>query len=164
MKQHCNKFHKGVFFLIVVYLCATLCNTMDCSPPCSSVNGISQARTLEQVGISFSGDLPDPGLEPTLPILAGKFFTTEPQGKPFKKWSTSKKRKETNQQLSKLRDREGERLRDPRKCINKVILDIKVPTNTHLTLICLFIRIQKAEFFIFEDILYACVFLKYIFE
>ena len=43
-------------------------------------------------------------------------------------------------------------------------MDIKVPTNTHLTLICLFIRIQKAEFFIFEDILYACVFLKYIFE
>ena len=26
-------------------------------------------------------DLPDPGIEPTSPALAGSFFTTEPQGK-----------------------------------------------------------------------------------
>ena len=31
-----------------------LCNPMDCSPPDSSVHGISQARILEQVAISFS--------------------------------------------------------------------------------------------------------------
>ena len=29
------------------------------------------------------GDLPDPGIEPTLPALAGEFFTTEPPGKPM---------------------------------------------------------------------------------
>ena len=34
--------------------CPTLCNSMDCSPPCSSVHGISQARILAWVGISFS--------------------------------------------------------------------------------------------------------------
>ena len=28
-------------------------------------------------------DLPDPGIEPTSPALAGGFFTTEPPGKPF---------------------------------------------------------------------------------
>ena len=28
------------------------------------------------------GDLPDPGIEPVSPALAGKFFTTEPPGKP----------------------------------------------------------------------------------
>ena len=28
------------------------------------------------------GDLPDPGIEPPSPALAGKFFTTEPPGKP----------------------------------------------------------------------------------
>ena len=28
------------------------------------------------------GDLPDPGTEPTSPALAGRFFTTEPLGKP----------------------------------------------------------------------------------
>ena len=34
--------------------CPTLCNPMDCSPPVSSVSGISQARTLEWDVISFS--------------------------------------------------------------------------------------------------------------
>ena len=28
------------------------------------------------------GDLPDPGIEPMSPALAGRFFTTEPSGKP----------------------------------------------------------------------------------
>ena len=28
------------------------------------------------------GDLPDPGIEPESPVLAGGFFTTEPPGKP----------------------------------------------------------------------------------
>ena len=28
------------------------------------------------------GDLPDPGIEPMSPALAGGFFTTEPPGKP----------------------------------------------------------------------------------
>ena len=42
-----------------------LCNPMDCSPPGSSVRGISQVRILEWVAISFSSDLPDPGVELT---------------------------------------------------------------------------------------------------
>ena len=29
------------------------------------------------------GDLPNPGIEPASPALAGRFFTTEPPGKPF---------------------------------------------------------------------------------
>ena len=29
------------------------------------------------------GDLPDPGIEPTSPALAGRFFAAEPPGKPF---------------------------------------------------------------------------------
>ena len=35
-------------------LCPTLCDPIDGSPPCSSVPGILQARTLECVAISFS--------------------------------------------------------------------------------------------------------------
>ena len=35
--------------------CLTLCDSMDCSLPVSSVHGISQARTLEWGAISFSG-------------------------------------------------------------------------------------------------------------
>ena len=34
--------------------CPTLCDPMDCSSPGSSVRGISQARTLEWVAISYS--------------------------------------------------------------------------------------------------------------
>ena len=38
----------------VAKLCPTPCGPMDCSPPGSSVHGISQARVLEWVAISFS--------------------------------------------------------------------------------------------------------------
>ena len=44
------------------------------------VHGISQARILEWVAISFPpGDLPDPGIESL--ALAGRFFITEPPEK-----------------------------------------------------------------------------------
>ena len=46
-----------------------LCNLMHYSPPGSSVHGILQARVLEWGAISFSEDLPDPGIEPRSPIL-----------------------------------------------------------------------------------------------
>ena len=45
-------------------------------------HGIFQARILEWVAISFSKDLPDLGIEPMSPALAGEFGTTEPPGKP----------------------------------------------------------------------------------
>ena len=38
----------------VSQLCLTLCDTMDCSLPGSSVHGIFQARVLEWVATSFS--------------------------------------------------------------------------------------------------------------
>ena len=55
---------------------------MDCSLPGSSVHGIFQERTLEWVAISSYKDLPDPGIKPVSLALAGRFFTTEPPGKP----------------------------------------------------------------------------------
>ena len=67
--------------------CLTVCNPMDCSPPGSSVHGILQARILEWVAIPPLGDLPNSGMEPkslTSPALAGRFFTTEPPGKPLR--------------------------------------------------------------------------------
>ena len=45
--------------------CPTLCNPMDCSLPDSSVHGILQARILKWV-FPFPGDLPNPGIEPSL--------------------------------------------------------------------------------------------------
>ena len=43
------------------------CNPMDCSPPGCSVHGISQARILEWVAISFSRrPFPNQELNPNL--------------------------------------------------------------------------------------------------
>ena len=39
---------------LVAQSCLTPCNPMDCGPPGSSVHGISQARILEWMAISFS--------------------------------------------------------------------------------------------------------------
>ena len=39
--------------------CPTLCDPVDCSPPGSSVHGISQARILEWVAFPFPVDLPN---------------------------------------------------------------------------------------------------------
>ena len=38
--------------------CPTLCDHMDCSPPGSSIPGISQARIVDWVAISFSNIAP----------------------------------------------------------------------------------------------------------
>ena len=40
------------------------CDPMDCRTPDSSVHGILQARILEWVAISCSGDLSNPGIKP----------------------------------------------------------------------------------------------------
>ena len=47
-------------------LCPTLCHPLDCSPLGSSVHGISQARRLEEVAISFSRASLQPGIRPHL--------------------------------------------------------------------------------------------------
>ena len=47
----------GVFCYLVIKSCLTFCDPMDCSLPGSSVHGIFQARILEWVAVSFSGDL-----------------------------------------------------------------------------------------------------------
>ena len=55
--------------------CPDLCNLLDCSPPGSSVHGISQARILEGVAISYyRGIFLTPGVKPmslVSPVLAG---------------------------------------------------------------------------------------------
>ena len=66
---------------LVAKLCMILCNPMDYSLPGSSDHGISQASILEGVAIPPPGDLPDPGVKPASPALAGRCFTAEPLGK-----------------------------------------------------------------------------------
>ena len=69
----------------LLQLCPTLCNPMDCSPPASSVHGISQARILEYWSgllFTFLGDLPDPGIEPRSLALQADSSSSEPPEKP----------------------------------------------------------------------------------
>ena len=61
---------------LVTQLCQTLCDSIDCSPPGSSVHGIHQARILEWVAIPFSR--PTQGLN-----LQADFLPSEPRGKPI---------------------------------------------------------------------------------
>ena len=63
----------------VTQSCLTLCDTMDCSPPGFSAHGFLQARIT---GVGSPGNLPDPGMHPVSPALAGGFFNTQPPGKP----------------------------------------------------------------------------------
>ena len=47
-----------------------------------TVHGILQARILEWVAFPFSGDLPNPGIEPRAQALQADSLPAEPQGKP----------------------------------------------------------------------------------
>ena len=66
---------------LIAKSCLTLCDPMDSSLPGSSVHGIFQARMLDWV-VSFSGDLPHPGIKPRSPALQAVSLPTEPPGKP----------------------------------------------------------------------------------
>ena len=63
-------------------LCLTLYDPVDCSLPGSSVRGISQARILECVAVSFSWGSFWPRDRTHISCLAGRFFTNEPPGEP----------------------------------------------------------------------------------
>ena len=73
--QSCTEvhIHSHPAFLELYHVCAkslqsclTLCDTMDCSPPSSSVHEILQARILSGSPFPFPEDLPDPGINPRL--------------------------------------------------------------------------------------------------
>ena len=51
------------------------CDPIDCSLPGSSVHGISQARILELVAISFSRRSSRPRNQTQVSCIAGRFFT-----------------------------------------------------------------------------------------
>ena len=78
MKSHC-------LYLVLCCLqsCLTFCDPMDCNPPGSSVHGISQARILEWVTISFSRGSSQLRDQTHVSCLAGGFLTTEPLQKPM---------------------------------------------------------------------------------
>ena len=65
--------------------CLTLCDPMDCSPPCSSVQGILQARMLQWIMPSSRGIFSPPGSNRVtlhLPHWQAVSLPPAPPGKP----------------------------------------------------------------------------------
>ena len=81
-----NYFIQRKVEVLVPQSCPTLCDPMDCSPPGSSVHGLLQARILEWVAIPFSSGSSHPKDQTQVSHIAGRFFTSEPPGKP--RWPT----------------------------------------------------------------------------
>ena len=67
---------------LVTQSCPTLCDPMNYSQPDLSVHEISQARLPEWVAISLSKGSSQHRDWTHVSCLAGRFFTTEPPGKP----------------------------------------------------------------------------------
>ena len=68
----------------VAQSCPTLCDPVDCSPPCSYVHGILQARILEWVAVSFSRGSSGPRDQTQVSRIAGRRFNL---------WATREARK-----------------------------------------------------------------------
>ena len=81
-------FFSRAFSLVLVLVaqsCLILCDPMDCSLPGSSIHGILQARTMEQIAIPFSRDQISFLTWDQTPVstLQADSLLSEPPGKPF---------------------------------------------------------------------------------
>ena len=75
-----SSFPLNTVLCLVAQSCPILCNSMDCSPPGSSVRGILQARVLEWGAMPVSRGSSWPRDRPLVSCIAVRlFFTAEPQ-------------------------------------------------------------------------------------
>ena len=75
----------SIHYCVCAQSCLVLCSPMDCSPPGSSVHGIFPARILQWGAISSSKGTSQPRDQTCVTCvsyIAGRFFNTEPLGKP----------------------------------------------------------------------------------
>ena len=94
-----------------------LCHPMEYRPTGSSVHGISQARILERVAISYCRGSSWPRNQTSISCAAGRFFTTEPPGKPIPGYQSIRN--------SKVK------WPDPTLWMNKVTITLALLTHTH---------------------------------
>ena len=70
--------------VLVAHLCLTLCNSVDCGLPGSSIRGILQQEYWNGLPFPSPRDLPDPGIELRSPALQADPLLSEPPEKsPF---------------------------------------------------------------------------------
>ena len=68
---------------LVAQSCSTLCDSMDYSPPSSSVHGGSPGKNTGLGCCPRPEDLPNPGIEPRSPTLQADSLLSQPLGKPL---------------------------------------------------------------------------------
>ena len=77
-----------MLFYVCTYVCAQLLSRarfydpMDYSHQAPLLVKFSRQEHWSRLPFPTPRDLPDPGIEPVSPALAGGFFTAEPPGKP----------------------------------------------------------------------------------
>ena len=59
--------------------------------------GFPRQESWRELPFPSPGDLPDPGIQPSCPALAGGFFTTDPPGKPDRGRGGGAKRSSTGE-------------------------------------------------------------------
>ena len=67
---------------LVAQLYPTLCDPMGCSPPVSSVHGVSPGKNTSGLLCPPPGEHPTPGTKPRSPTLQADSLLSEPPGKP----------------------------------------------------------------------------------
>ena len=68
----------NIFLILKVKVaqsCPTPCNSLDCSPPGSSIHEVFQARIVEWVVISYFRGSSSPRDQTQVSGIAGRFFT-----------------------------------------------------------------------------------------
>ena len=73
----------------LILLCSVVSDSLQphgllCNPPAFSVHGILQARILEWVAIPFTREYSQPRGQTCVTCIVGRFFTSEPPGKPYR--------------------------------------------------------------------------------
>ena len=68
---------------LVTVQCLTICDPLDSNNQAPLPMGFPQQEPWSEMPFPSLGDIPDPGIKPTCPALAGGFFATEPPEKPI---------------------------------------------------------------------------------
>ena len=73
-------------YVKVTQSCPTLCDPITVAHHAPLPTEFSRQEYWSGLPFPSPGNLPDPGIKPTslvLPVLADRFFTTEPPGRPY---------------------------------------------------------------------------------
>ena len=79
-----QRLYRNVCCCLVTQLCPILCDPWTVAHQAPLSMGFLRQEYLSELSFPSPGDVSDPGIEPASPALAGRFFTTEPPGKPIR--------------------------------------------------------------------------------